>query len=297
VNEETISVLMVEDNVEYSQLLRESLTMTGTLQFDFSHAPQLHTAIGRLAERSFDVILLDLSLPDSRGLDTFAAVHDHALGTPILVLTADNDDDMAIQAVRDGAQDYLIKGQLGPHSLARAIRNAIARQRAREAFERLSLLDELTGLYNRRGFYSLANQHIKLSRRTGRKLLLLFADMDGLKQINDTLGHQAGDLALQTAAELLQATFRTSDVVCRLGGDEFMILAIDAREGGAIALGERLQAAIDSHNAHNHHPPLELSWGVACYDPGLDTPLETLVSQADQALYEHKREKGETRKG
>ena len=286
---------MVEDNIQYSELLGEALSQTDMLHVELTFAGRLSSALETLtqAQDSFDLILIDLFLPDSRGLDTFSAIHTQALHIPILVLTADTDESMAIQAVREGAQDYLVKDQLTPILLARSIQNAIERHRAGASVAKLSLLDELTGLYNRRGFYSLAERHLKLSHRTGQKLLLIFADLDGLKQVNDTFGHQEGDRVLLAAAEILRATFRSSDIICRLGGDEFMILAIEAKDGDAAALAMRLQQNIACFNARNPLYSLNLSWGVASFDPGLNPPLEALVSQADKALYQHKRSKGE----
>jgi diguanylate cyclase (GGDEF)-like protein len=157
--------------------------------------------------------------------------------------------------------------------------------------EQLALLDDLTGLYNRRGFYSLARQHLKLSQREGRNLLLIFADVDKLKQINDQFGHQEGDKALRAAATILLNTFRASDVISRIGGDEFVVLAIDVNKSAVNQIISRLKENIERNNARNGPYELTMSWGVASFDPKQDVSLEELISQADQDLYKDKNHK------
>jgi diguanylate cyclase (GGDEF)-like protein len=150
----------------------------------------------------------------------------------------------------------------------------------------------LTGLLNRRGFLSLAEQQLKIAQREVWELVLLFADLDGLKNINDNFGHPEGDRALRTVATILRETFRTSDLIARLGGDEFIVLAINAPAAGIQTMVARLQRNIERYNAQNQYYQLSLSYGVAQFDPHLETSLESLIFKADQALYEQKRNKG-----
>ena len=136
------------------------------------------------------------------------------------------DEALGLEAVRRGAQDYLIKGRVDPQTLGRILLYSAERHRMRAELEDLSIQDELTHLHNRRGFYLLAEQQLKLNCRTQERLSLFTFDLDGLKKINDTLGHPAGDQALRDAARALRSTFRQSDILARVGGDEFYVLAV-----------------------------------------------------------------------
>ena len=154
----------------------------------------------------------------------------------------------------------------------------------------LALIDELTGLYNRRGFTNLAMQHLKLAQRTKRNSLLLLIDVDKLKHINDTFGHPEGDQTLVDVADILRGTFRTSDLIARIGGDEFAMIAIEAHKDSGNLLTERLQEKLNGHNAQpNRRYQLSLSVGVACLDPDSQKSFEDLMAAADRALYECKR--------
>ncbi len=292
-----IGVLIVEDNPADARLIREHLSgakVTGTLApvFQWVVADRLAAALARLAEGGIDVVLLDLSLPDSQGWDTFVKAQAQAPDVPMVVLTGLDDEAVALQAMQAGAQDYLVKGQMDGSLLSRAVRYAVERHRLRAELRAMALVDPLTGLYNRRGFYALAEQQLRMAGRTGRGLLLFFADMDGLKQINDTAGHVEGDRALQAVAEVLQRAFRASDIVARLGGDEFAVLAIDAPENAAEILTARLLESLNMRNTRRDLPEtLSLSLGLARYDPALPCSLDDLVTRADALMYAHKRRK------
>lgn len=153
-----------------------------------------------------------------------------------------------------------------------------------------SMSDDLTGLYNRRGFLSVSSHQIDTARREGRKLLLIFADLDGLKKINDTLGHLEGDQAIKDTAHTLKTSLRTSDVVARVGGDEFVVLTTVAQGEYADNVIARLKAHIDSFNEKNRRPyRLSISIGTAELDPESDVDLIELLNRADCRMYEHKR--------
>lgn len=153
-----------------------------------------------------------------------------------------------------------------------------------------SLSDDLTDLYNRRGFLSVSSHLIDSARREGRKLLVIFADLDGLKKINDSLGHAAGDQAIKDVAETLKASLRTSDVTARVGGDEFVVLTTVAQGDDAEGVVARLKANIESFNKNNPRPyKLSVSFGTAELDPEGDVDLIELLNRADCRMYEHKR--------
>ena len=287
-----IKVLHVEDNPGDIRLVHELLKDSDAGQFDLVDVMRLDEALDAIASREFDVILLDLSLPDSQGLATVQQMSEAATRMPIVIMSGHNDEEMAIQALKQGAQDYLEKNRLEGYWLARAIRHAIERHRLKEELHAMALVDDLTGLYNRRGFFVLAEQQIKYVRRLQNKMILMYADLDDLKRLNDTLGHQAGDRALIQVSQILRKTIRDSDIVARIGGDEFALFAADAVCDDIQALPSRLQKSLDQANAQNPSPhPLSLSIGTVCCDFVDNTPLEELLDRADKAMYEQKQSK------
>jgi diguanylate cyclase (GGDEF)-like protein len=168
------------------------------------------------------------------------------------------------------------------------------RHKAQEELRSLSLIDELTGLLNRRGFLTVAQQTLNLAQRLEGPLLLVFADLDGMKAINDTLGHREGDRALIDAAEILRKTYRDSDIIARLGGDEFTVLAMGTSIKDAAVLARRLQSKIDAQNTRGHRSyHLSISVGVVPYDAKEPQPIADLLARADAAMYDNKRRKYE----
>jgi diguanylate cyclase (GGDEF)-like protein/PAS domain S-box-containing protein len=165
-----------------------------------------------------------------------------------------------------------------------------ARVRMEETLRALALLDDLTGLYNRRGFFTLGQQQLKAADRSRSRMVLLFADFNGLKRINDAFGHPEGDRALIETADVLRETFRESDIIARIGGDEFVVLAIETNGSPAEVLTARFQENLETRNAREgRRYELSLSVGLARYDPERPCSIDELVAQADRAMYERKR--------
>jgi Amt family ammonium transporter len=171
-------------------------------------------------------------------------------------------------------------------------RDITKRKGLEEKLHAISITDELTGLYNRRGFFLLSQRQLKLAKRTGKNALLLFADLDKLKWINDSIGHQEGDMALFETARVLKDTFRETDIISRMGGDEFAILAIDVNDEAAKILLDRLETSLRACNARGTRKYiLSLSVGAAYYDPQNPESLDVLISRADTLMYGQKRNK------
>ncbi len=178
-----------------------------------------------------------------------------------------------------------------PASLA-FLRDMTERKYLEEQLHTMSLTDELTGLYNRRGFMALSAQQLKIAERTKKDLLLAFVDLDKMKQINDTLGHQAGDAALVEVATILKEAFRESDIIGRMGGDEFAILAIDTTDETGEVLTNRLLNTLNTHNRlAGRIYQLSLSMGIARFDPEKPSTLDELIAHADTCMYEEKSNK------
>jgi diguanylate cyclase (GGDEF)-like protein len=177
-------------------------------------------------------------------------------------------NELLMRAVRCAAKQYMLQAKLG----------------------NLALTDELTGLYNRRGFMALAERQLKIGRRSGRGMLLFIMDVNGLKSINDSFGHLEGDCALKRTSAVLEETFRDSDVVARLGGDEFAVLAIEAAGHSEPTIKARLFERLKSISAEQQSRyEISLSVGVARFDPRNVTSIGELMVKADQAMYEQKR--------
>ncbi|MEQ9619616.1 MAG: diguanylate cyclase [Deltaproteobacteria bacterium] len=401
---ERIKVLLIEDNYDYAQLVKRKLQNSKRAKFEVEWADCLSKGLQQLKLNPIDLMLLDLSLPDSQEIDTLIRIQKHAPDIPVIIITATDDEAIAMKSIQMGARAYLIKSEMKSVNLARSIlhayhrfkfdsnqrdkapdvgrvdlfrnvldgnadgiviinkegyvqyvntaaeilfgrneeemmgtnfgfplatgkktevnimhksgvhivmemhvvqiewhgetaylaslRDVTERKKKEEKLYNLSITDDLTGLYNRRGFFSLAERHISTLNESHKGFLILFIDLDGLKEINDTLGHLIGSQALVDTGEILKETFRDSDIIARFGGDEFVILAKDTSENGADLIKRRMQKNIDSFQRNETRPyALSMSIGAAHYDPSKPATLENLVSIADELMYEDKQNK------
>jgi diguanylate cyclase (GGDEF)-like protein len=272
--------------------LPQQLAAVGDGRLDVECASELGQALRRLSRGGIDVVLLELSLPDSDGMSTFERMYAFAPEVPVVVLTDDYDEELGVSAVQAGAQDYLVKPSADPGEILRSLRYAMERHRLLTALRSLSLMDDLTNLYNRRGFTDLGSQYLELARRSGREATLVFLDLDRFKTINDTLGHHVGDRALRKVADILRTTFRRSDIIARMGGDEFAVLALESSDEHESTIVERLRNEFSQFNAAHREPyQISVSIGVARDDGEGRVPLAELLAAADTAMYEEKRSK------
>jgi diguanylate cyclase (GGDEF)-like protein/PAS domain S-box-containing protein len=167
-----------------------------------------------------------------------------------------------------------------------------ARKKVEEQLRVQILHDELTGIHNRRGFTILAQQQQKIAQRQGKGFLILFADIDNLKHINDTHGHRQGDIALKAVADVLRKSFRTSDIIARIGGDEFAVLAIESNKLSNNLLTKRFEQQLRAHSQQHTYPfDLKVSMGTVFCDPTCPLCMDDLLAQADRTMYREKRRK------
>lgn len=237
------------------------------------------------------------------GRSCYEIIPDDNCGTPGCTLTRiSSGTDNFIQfesekKLKDGTSLYLIvtatafRGADGELlGIVENFKDISERKRMEEELRSLSLRDELTGLYNRRGFITLSERELKMADRLKRGIFMLYADLDGLKTINDTLGHKEGDRAIKETAIILQETFRNSDIVGRIGGDEFVIVPIGVAGDNIDVMTARLQKNIDIQNEKiDRNYKLSLSVGIAYYDPAHPETIDELLMRADALMYEQKK--------
>lgn len=286
-------ILLVEDNPGDVKLFQSALEDAG-LPFNIVHRSTVTHALEFLATETPDVVLCDLCLPDSQGLETVRSIHSAAPDLPLVVLTSLDDEALASAVLNEGAQDYLVKTQVTTGLLWHTLRYAMKRQHVQRRLQSLAFLDDLTGLSNRRGFLTLAAHHARQSGRTGAPFLVAAIDLDGLKEINDTFGHQEGNRAIVDTADVLKVSFRQCDILARLGGDEFSVLIADA---GPSNMGSVLGRVRRNLDACNRTPGrcYDLSFSIGLVAAEESTDIEHLLSHADRLMYEQKRTKKASR--
>ena len=172
-----IKVLLVDSDEQYVDELQDGLDPDQRALLHVESVGELSQALARLTQGGLDLVLLSLDLDDSQGMVTFDRAYAFAPDVPIVVISENSDDERAVATVQAGAQDYLVKGELTPGLLVRSVRHAIERHRLFSALRSLSLIDDLTGLYNRRGFADLGEQYLKLARRSGRGVTMVYLDL------------------------------------------------------------------------------------------------------------------------
>jgi len=284
-------VLLVEDDSADAMLFETGLRLRHPGEFVVTVAPDMASAEALLRKESFDVISLDLGLPDAQGLQAVARIQAEAPHIGFIVLSNSEDPELAIETVKAGAQDYLVKRRAGGTNIARSLRYAEQRKRAEQHLANIAFHDQLTGLANRNLFRQRVAKALANCRRRGDAFAVLLLDMDRFKSVNDALGHDAGDAFLQQVSDRLRSATRETDTVARLGGDEFAVLATGISAPSDLGLiVERILAAI--------RKPIELSGtrlnpttsiGAAMY-PISGEDSDTLLAAADAAMYVAKRE-------
>ena len=288
-----IEVLLIEDNPMDALLVQQALNAPGPDSFHLSQAETLQGALTALENFSFDLILLDLTLPDSQGIDTFHGVRTAHPRIPILVLSGLTNEDLAIQAVQHGAQDYLVKRGGNWDMIPRSIRYAMERKRSQDHVSYMAHYDQLTGLPNRTLFFDRLTHALKRAHRAERLLALLFVDLDQFKAINDSLGHVAGDQLLKKISDRLCACFGDGDTIARMGGDEFTVLLEDISGIAEItAYASQVLTALSSPTLLDTHQVYTgASIGITVF-PFDDADAHTLLKHADIAMYHAKSQGG-----
>ena len=285
----TIKLLLIEDDQADAELLKDALSRLRYMTVDLVCANSLSNAFAQLNGLEPNIIISDLGLPDSQGLETLIKLSEKVPEVPIIVLTGYDDEELAVGALKSGAQDYLVKGQIDINILYRSIRYSIERNSLIQQLKSISITDELTGLYNRRGFLMLAKKQLELATRINKTMWMIYMDVDNMKWINDNLGHHEGDSALIDTANILKRTFRESDIVARIGGDEFVVVALEDSKTGNESMKSRISTDISNFSAKEDRLyQLSVSIGVVPCDTGVDCDISKLLTMADKLMYEQK---------
>lgn len=285
-----LRVLLVEDSKGDAILIEKLLTQAALDAYDVQHVTNLAATLKILAENEFDVVLLDRSLPDTTGFNGLHSIQNVAPKLPIIFLTGYNDEALALSAVAQGAQDYLYKDKVDSQVMKRAIQYAIQRKQFEEELICQANFDTLTGLANRILFENRLDQVLAKMRRYDLGVGIFFLDLDRFKEVNDTLGHAAGDKLLQQVGKRLKQGFRSCDTVARFGGDEFSILVegIKTSQDCAIIAQKIINRLETPFIISNKKINISVSIGIAIGMNKEPVTREELMKQADEAMYSAK---------
>jgi diguanylate cyclase (GGDEF)-like protein len=277
-------ILVVDDDILLLDTINSGLSLRG---YQCKTAMSGNIALELLSRDLFDFMIIDIVLPDMTGFELTVKVKKIKPNMAIIIMTGYIDEFSYEDAIEAGASDFIKK----PFSVKELIAR-IEHAKMHERLHDISLHDELTGLYNRRGFFTLAEHLLKTAKRQQKGLFMLYSDLDGLKDINDTLGHHKGDWALIDTGNILKETFRGSDIIARIGGDEFVVMPIETKGDNLEIVINRLQKAVEMDNVKSKRDyKLSISTGTAYFDPLSPCTIDELVSQADRWMYEQKRSK------
>jgi len=284
-----LKVLFIEDNPGDVLLVTEMLRSVEEHRIEILSTNRISRAGEMMKTVSFDAILLDLGLPDINGLETLRKIHSDHEETPIVVLSSQEDEQVAVTALQIGAQDFLVKGTVNGHILARALFYAIKRKEMDSQLTFMAYHDTLTGLSNRKLFHEQILRSIEWSERNGRKFAVIFLDLDNFKTINDTFGHSAGDQLLRQVAHRLRGLVRKSDTVARMGGDEFAVIIDNLTNYNYVSqVARKIRENIcRSYTIATTLIDIDFSMGISLY-PLDGSTEEDLVRKADRAMYQAK---------
>jgi two-component system cell cycle response regulator len=280
-------VLIVDDDESIRNLMVTLLAQKG---HHCETATNGLEALDRISKTEIDAVITDIVMPKMDGISLTEELLKRYQSLPVMTVTGYAEEYSAETAMASGAREFIKKPFSNTEFIIR-FDKMMREHRAEEALLVLSLTDDLTGLYNRRRFFVLTEQYLKVALRTKKRLLLLFIDMDELKWINDNYGHNEGDQALVEFAKILQQSFRESDIIARIGGDEFVVLFVSTDENSERLLTRLHENLKDNNDQRSRRYPLSISVGTAQFDPESPVSIDQLLSEADASMYAQKRKK------
>jgi diguanylate cyclase (GGDEF)-like protein len=284
-----LKILIVDDDAADRFIVRRALQLSG-VEYQLTEAYDGATALKACENEVFDCVFLDFRLPDSDGAAVFKTMLSHYDGgAAVIFLTGLNDEGLAMQMMGNGAVDFLTKAEITPTIINRAVRYATARQNFQKQLSEQARIDMLTGLPNRSAFLGTLTKEVAQAKRTGSLVSVALLDLDHFKDVNDTLGHDAGDNLLKQTADRLQAVLRETDTVIRLGGDEFVVIAPNLRnaDGAAKQAQKIINALSVPFEVQDQKLFISTSIGIALA-PSDAADSDKLLKSADMALYKAK---------
>lgn len=286
---ERLRVLLIEDNRKDARVVRGILEESALHKCQIEHVWTLAEAMIALDGESYDVMLLDLTLPDAKGIEGVNRLIEFKPDIPIVVMSSSDDEQSAVEALKSGAQDYLVKSPTDTKVMIRSLRYAIERKRTEQHIHQLANYDRLTKLPNRDLCQDRLRQAIAQAARQNTLVALLFFDLDRFKVINETLGHAHGDQLLQHVAQRMKSSLRETDTVGRLGGDEFVVILTgltDTSDAARVAQNI-LNTLVRPITLDDHEVFVTTSIGISLY-PNDAKDVESLTQNADTAMYRAK---------
>lgn len=278
------SIIVVDDETYLTDIFREWFMVLGC-RFRTVNDPV--SALEILGKESFDIMLTDVMMPGMRGFELTEKAKKLQPDMTVILMTGYDNVFSYENALDSGAADFIKK----PFTLDE-MKTRIKIVQLHKELRSLAITDDMTGVYNRRGFLTLGEHLLKLAKRNRTGMFLLFADLDNLKQINDRFGHDEGDQALIELAGTLKSNYRESDIIARLGGDEFVILPVGTCDDCTEIIVERLNKSIQRLNDRlNRKYQISISFGLSFFDPEKPCSLAELVSIADKEMYQMKKSK------
>ena len=289
----TRKILIVDDNEYDRVLISRSLSRNKDYAWEIEECHTGQEATQSLLEKHYDCVLLDYILPDDNGIQIKKKIRHSNFETPIVLMTGNGCENVAIEAFKNGAQDYVVKGRISEHNLPVVLVEAIARKEEEVSLIKRANFDALTGLVNRNVLPERIDQAIIRSDRSRVPFAVMYIDLNKFKKVNDTYGHDTGDLILKNVAERLMRSVRGGDTVARMGGDEFVAIVENLTHDHVVSCtttATRMLDAIAHEVADAGGPTIDItgSMGIAFY-PSTASRREDLIRLADQAMYQAKR--------
>lgn len=282
-----LSILLIEDSKGNAILIQRELehAMAGT--YELTHVSSMEETINVLSQKHYDIALLDRSLPDAQEFSGLHSIQNIAPNVPIIYLTGYQDENTALESIRQGAQDYVFKDSLDGKILKKTIQYAILRKEYEGTLRVQANFDKLTGLSNRMMYENRLDIALAKAVRHNHHVAVLFIDLDKFKSINDTLGHAAGDAVLIEVGSRLKQILRPYDTAARFGGDEFAVLIEELTniDDSEVIANKLIKTFGTPFYINGNELQLAASMGIACCMAGEVKTREQIMQEADKAMY------------
>jgi len=284
-----MKILLIEDNATDADFLRAALRRSKAEEIDLTHVSTLKEGGIALRKDEFDVVLLDMGLPDGNGMECVAAVQAANAEIPIIVLSGQDDEDFAVSILNKGVQDYLVKWEGKGRVILRSIRYAMERKKAEMRLNYLAQYDKLTGVPNREFLSGHLKSAIARANRSDNKVALFHIDLNDFKSANDSIGNESGDELLKQVAERFQLHTRTGDTLARIGGDDFAVVVEGLREAkDAESIARNLISSLtETFKIDDKEISVKADVGITVF-PDDSEEVDVLLKNAEIAMYKAK---------